>query len=62
MKILFLIVTMLSCGVGVGSDRREDKAAARGEGVPSQHHQSCHPAETHALLRACPSAVSRTGK
>ncbi len=51
-----------SCVVGLGSDRREDEAAARGEGVPSQHHQSSHPAETHALLWACPSTASCTGK
>lgn len=45
-----LMMMTLSCVVGLGSDCREDEAVARGEGVPSQHYQSSHPAETHALL------------
>lgn len=47
---LFLMRSSRSCGVGVGADRREDEAAARSEDVPGKHHQSSHPAETHALL------------
>ena len=52
---------MPSCAPGLGSDRGEDEAAARGEGVPGQHRQPSHPAEAHALLRARPSTARRAG-
>ena len=54
-------VIMPSCAPGLGSDRGEDEAAARGEGVPGQHRQPGHPAEAHALLRARPSTARGAG-
>lgn len=48
--MMMMMLSVLCCAVGLGSDCGEDEATTRGEGVPSQHRQPSHAAEAHALV------------